>query len=194
MEKYKTMTKQIYQIQVVLTNTKPKIWRRLLVNSDILLVDLHRIIQTAMGWTNSHLHLFNDGMTDYAPREFEVEGSRNSRTIKLYSILKKEKSKILYEYDFGDSWNHDIILEKIIKEEDTGQIPRCIKGKRNCPPEDCGGTWGYSDLLLTISNPKHEDYESMMEWLGGNFDPEYFDIDEINNNLRQKDYGCLWIE
>ena len=194
MEKYKTMTKQIYQIQVVLTNTKPKIWRRLLVNSDILLVDLHRIIQTAMGWTNSHLHLFNDGMTDYAPREFEVEGSRNSRTIKLNSILKKEKSKILYEYDFGDSWNHDIILEKIIKEEDTGQIPRCIKGKRNCPPEDCGGTWGYSDLLLTISNPKHEDYESMMEWLGGNFDPEYFDIDEINNNLRQKDYGCLWIE
>ena len=194
MEKYKTMTKQIYQIQVVLTNTKPKIWRRLLVNSDILLVDLHRIIQTAMGWTNSHLHLFNDGMTDYAPREFEVEGSRNSRTIKLYSILKKEKSKILYEYDFGDSWNHDIILEKIIKEEDTGQIPRCIKGKRNCPPEDCGGTWGYNDLLLTISNPKHEDYESMMEWLGGNFDPEHFDIDEINNNLRQKDYGCLWIE
>ncbi len=188
------MTKQIYQIQVVLTNTKPKIWRRLLVNSDILLVDLHRIIQTAMGWTNSHLHLFNDGMTDYAPREFEVEGSRNSRTIKLNSILKKEKSKILYEYDFGDSWNHDIILEKIIKEEETGQIPRCIKGKRNCPPEDCGGTWGYSDLLLTISNPKHEDYESMMEWLGGNFDPEHFDIEEINNNLRQKDYGCLWIE
>lgn len=194
MEKYKTMTKQIYQIQVVLTNTKPKIWRRLLVNSDILLVDLHRIIQTAMGWTNSHLHLFNDGITEYAPKEFEVEGSRNSRTIKLYSILKKEKSKILYEYDFGDSWNHDIILEKIIKEEDTGQIPRCIKGKRNCPPEDCGGTWGYSDLLLTISNPKHEDYESMMEWLGGNFDPEHFDIEEINNNLRQKDYGCLWIE
>ena len=194
MQKYKTMTKPIYQIQVVLTNTKQKIWRRLLVNSDILLVDLHRIIQTAMGWTNSHLHLFNDGLTDYAPKEFEVEESRNSRTIKLNSILKKEKSKILYEYDFGDSWNHDIILEKIIKEEETGQIPRCIKGKRNCPPEDCGGTWGYNDLLLTISNPKHEDYESMMEWLGGNFDPEYFDIDEINNNLRQKDYGCLWIE
>ena len=194
MQKYKTMTKPIYQIQVVLTNTKPKIWRSLLVNSDILLVDLHRIIQTTMGWTNSHLHLFNDGLTDYAPKEFEVEESRNSRTIKLNSILKKEKSKILYEYDFGDSWNHDIILEKIIKEEETGQIPRCIKGKRNCPPEDCGGTWGYNDLLLTISNPKHEDYESMMEWLGGNFDPEYFDIDEINNNLRQKDYGCLWIE
>ena len=109
MQKYKTMTKPIYQIQVVLTNTKQKIWRRLLVNSDILLVDLHRIIQTAMGWTNSHLHLFNDGLTDYAPKEFEVEESRNSRTIKLNSILKKEKSKILYEYDFGDSWNHDII-------------------------------------------------------------------------------------
>jgi hypothetical protein len=180
------MPKQIYQLQVVLKNTKPKIWRRLLVNSDTLLVDLHRIIQTTMGWTNSHLHRFSDGVTEYAPKELEIEDSKNSRTIKLNTILKKEKSKILYEYDFGDSWNHDIILEKIIKAEETGQIPRCIKGERNCPPEDCGGPWGYIELLQTISDPKHEDYESMIEWLGEKFDPDYFDIDEINQNLKQK--------
>lgn len=188
------MAKQIYQIQVVLSGTKPRIWRRLLVYSDTLLIDLHRIIQTSMGWTNSHLHLFNDGMTDYSPREFEVEESKNSRTVKLKTILKQEKSKILYEYDFGDGWCHDIILEKIIVEEEIGQIPMCIKGKRNCPPEDCGGTWGYQDLLHTISNPKHEDYESMIEWLGGEFDPDYFDMDQTNRQLKQKDYGCLWIE
>lgn len=188
------MAKQIFQIQIVLTNTKPKIWRRLLVSSDILLVDFHRVIQTAMGWTNSHLHLFNDGITDYSPKEFEVEDSRNSRTIKLKTLLKKEKSKILYEYDFGDGWIHNILLEKIIDEEDKGQIPRCLKGKGNCPPEDCGGTWGYMELIRTISNPRHEDYDSMMEWLGGEFDPNFFDVDQINQQLKQKNYGCLWIE
>jgi hypothetical protein len=114
--------------------------------------------------------------------------------VKLNTILKKEGSKILYEYDFGDGWNHDIILEKIISEEDKGQIPRCIKGKGNCPPEDCGGPFGYMELLKTISNPKHEDYESMMEWLGGEFDPDFFDMNQINRQLKQKDYGCLWIE
>ena len=147
-----------------------------------------------MGWTNSHLHCFNVGRTTYAPREFEVEESENSRIIKLSTVLKKEKSKILYEYDFGDSWNHDIILEKIVREEETGQIPRCTDGKRSCPPEDCGGTWGYIELLKTISNPKHEDYQSMMEWLDEKFDPDYFNINEINHDLKQKDYGCLWIE
>lgn len=194
MGKEKSMPRQIYQIQVVLNNTKPKIWRRLLVNSDTLLVDFHRIIQTTMGWTNSHLHRFYDGKTDYAPKEFEIEDCKNSRTIKLNTILKKEKSKILYEYDFGDGWNHDIILEKIIRDEVIEQIPRCIKGNGHCPPEDCGGPWGFNELLQVIANPKHEDYESMVEWIGEKFDPDYFDIEEINQNLKQKDYGCLWIE
>ena len=188
------MTHRIYQIQIVLVNTKPKIWRRLLVNSDILLVDFHRIIQTSMGWTNSHLHQFNNGLTSYSPEEFEVEDTNDSRKVKLKTILKKEGSKILYEYDFGDGWIHDIILEKIINEEDKGQIPMCIKGKGNCPPEDCGGPFGYMELLKTISNPKHEDYESMMEWLGGEFDPDFFDLNQINQQLKKKDYGCLWIE
>ena len=189
-----TMTKQIYQIHVSLTDIEPKIWRGLLLYSDIFLIDFHRIIQTAMGWTNSHLHQFKAGKMDYAPAEFEIENSKNSRTIKLNSILKKEKSKILYEYDFGDGWYHEIVLQKIIEDDEKGQIPRCIGGNRNCPPEDCGGIGGYIELLRTISNPKHEDYKSMMEWLGGEFDPEYFDIDNINKQLKQKDYGCIWIE
>ena len=189
-----TQAKQIYQVKIVLIDTKPKIWRRLLVSSDILLVDFHRIIQTTMGWTNSHLHRFNDGVMDYSPKEFEVEDSIDSRKVKLKKILKKEGSKILYEYDFGDSWDHDIILEKIIKEDVKGQIPECMSGKGNCPPEDCGGTWGYMDLLKTISNPKHEDYKSMMDWLGGEFDPAFFDKELINSQLKQKDFGCIWIE
>ena len=98
------MTRKIYQIQIVLKGSKPKIWRRILVESSVLLVDLHRIIQTTMGWTNSHLHMFADGIDEYSPKEFEVEYAKDSRTVRLDKILKKENSKIKYEYDFGDGW------------------------------------------------------------------------------------------
>ena len=188
------MTKQIYQIEIVLIDTNPKIWRRVLVYSDITLVDFHRIIQTVMGWTNSHLHLFNDGVNIYSPEEFEVEDTLDSRKVKLKKIFKKVESKVLYEYDFGDNWEHEIILEDIIIEDENGYIPACLDGEGNCPPEDCGGTWGYIDLLKTISNRKHEDYKSMMEWLGGKFDPRFFDKEQVNQQLKQRDYGCIWIE
>ena len=187
------MAKQIYQIQIVLKNSKPKIWRRVLVNSGILLVDFHKIIQTTMGWTNSHLHQFEKGRTIYAPKEFVLEETNDSMKVSLNTLLKKENEKIKYEYDFGDSWSHYIILEKILPFEKTTELPRCIGGKRNCPPEDCGGIWGYTDLLEIISNPKHKEHKEMMEWLGGDFDPDYFDIQEINGLLKEEDYGCIWL-
>jgi len=186
------MAVRVYQIQIVLKRSKPKIWRRILVNSDVLLVDLHRIIQTTMGWTNSHLHAFSDGIEEYSPKEFEVEFAEDSRVVRLDEIMKAEGSKIDYEYDFGDGWEHKLVLEKIQIPDPQLQIPTCIAGKRNCPPEDCGGIWGYSDMLKILKTPKHEEYESYMEWLEGDFDPEHFDIDEINNRLKQKDFGCLW--
>jgi len=179
------MTKQIYQIQIALQNSKPKIWRRVIVNSDISLEDFHKIIQTTMGWTNSHLHHFVVGRTYYAPEEFELDDTKDTRRVKLNSILQHEKEKIKYEYDFGDSWLHDIILEKILPFEKTIEIPKCIGGKQNCPPEDCGGIWGYTELLEIISNPKHKEYKEQMEWLGGEFEPEHFDIDEINKLLKE---------
>lgn len=160
---------------------------------DTLLVDLHRIIQTTMGWTNSHLHQFKDGNYCYAPKEFELEETKNSRTIKLNKILKKEKQGILYEYDFGDGWEHEILLEKIIEDDEKNQIPRCIDGKRNCPPDDCGGIWGYEDLLKTISDKNNKEYEEIMTWLGGKFDPEYFNMTGINKSLKKKDFGCIWL-
>jgi len=122
------MTKKIYQIQVELKGSKPKIWRRILIDSDILLVDLHRIIQTTMGWTNSHLYAFSDGFQEYSPKEFEVENAKDSRTARLNKILKEEKSKISYEYDFGDGWEHDVILEKILTPDN--QLQLLIKKKR----------------------------------------------------------------
>ena len=182
------MKANIYQLKISLRDSRPEIWRKILVNSDVLLVDFHRIIQTTMGWTNSHLHLFEDNNNTYSPREFEVEGTKDSRVVKLFKLLKKEGDKILYEYDFGDGWEHNIVLEKIIS------IPICIDGENNCPPEDCGGLGGYEELQKIIQDPEHFEYDEMMQWLGGKFDPGSFNIDETNKMLRKKDFGCIWLE
>lgn len=187
---------KIYQIQVALARSKPKIWRRLLVPSELLLSDFHKIIQTSMGWTNSHLHQFIKDQTFYTKRypdddTWEELDNVDYAKIKISNLLKKEKDKIVYEYDFGDSWEHDIILEKILLYDQNIKYPVCVAGKMNCPPEDCGGVWGYSDMLEILKNPDHEEYDSFIEWLGEEFDPEYFDREAINKMLLTEDYGCL---
>ncbi|GAB4219310.1 MAG: plasmid pRiA4b ORF-3 family protein [Spirochaetota bacterium] len=181
-----------YQLKICLLHIKPLIWRRFIVNSDIKLPDLHKVIQTVMGWTNTHLHQFvKDDIIYSEPDEDSLIEYVDYRKIKLNQLLKKEKQYILYEYDFGDGWEHKIVLEKIITEGDFPKHPVCIGGKRNCPPEDCGGPYGYLDLLKIISNPENEEYDEMMEWLGGEFDPEYFDMELINDLLKSKNYGVI---
>jgi len=190
------MTKKIYQIQIALKGSKPKIWRRILVPSDILLFDFHKIIQTTMGWTNSHLHQFIKDRTFYTRKMADDDfwGEMNNidySKIIISDLLKKEKDKIIYEYDFGDGWEHDIVLEKIETNVKDKYIPTCLTGKNNCPPEDCGGIWGYSDMLEILKHPDHEEYEESIEWIGEEFDPKYFDKAEINEMLKTKDYGCF---
>ena len=190
------MTKKTYQIQIALKGSRPKIWRRILVPSDLLLSDFHKVIQTTMGWTNSHLHQFIKNRTFYArrmPDDYTWEEMNNVdyKKLKISDLLKKEKEKIVYEYDFGDSWEHEIILEKILPIDEEKKYPVCLTGKNNCPPEDCGGIWGYSDLLEILKQPDHEEYEEYSEWVGEDFDPKYFDKDKINKMLRTKDFGCF---
>jgi len=187
---------KIYQIHITLTGSKPKIWRRLLIPSDLLLSDLHKIIQTSMGWTNSHLHQFIKDQTFYTKRypDDDSWGEMNNidySKIKISYLLKKAKDKIVYEYDFGDGWEHEVLLEKVIPSDQKTKYPVCLAGKMNCPPEDCGGVWGYSDMLEILKNPKHEEYESYIQWLGGEFDPEYFDKKAVNEMLLTEDYGCI---
>jgi len=194
--KEKNMTNKIYQIQIALKRFKPKIWRRLLIPSDLLLSDFHKVIQTSMGWTNSHLHQFIKNRTFYTVKMqdddlWDEMDNVDYKEIKISDLLKKEKDKIVYEYDFGDGWEHDIILEKILPPDNNTKHPICLTGKMNCPPEDCGGIWGYSDMLEILKDPDHEEYESYIEWLGEEFDPKYFDKDEVNELLREKDYGCI---
>jgi len=188
------MTKTIYQLKISLKHFKPTIWRRILVPSNTLLIDFHKIIQTTMGWSNCHLHQFvknrelysipYDGFDDIDVIDYK------KKKIRISDLLQNEKDRILYEYDFGDGWEHDIVLEKILPSDTKIKYPVCVKGKMNCPPEDCGGVWGYADMLEIIKQPNHEEYEDIIIWLGKDFDPEYFDIDETNEMLREKDYGC----
>ncbi len=191
------MINKIYQIQIALKNSKPKIWRRVLIPSDLLLSDLHKITQTTMGWANSHLHQFIKDRTFYSVKHpgDDMWGMDNvdykKKKTRISDLLKVEKDKMTYEYDFGDNWEHDIILEKILPIDEKTTYPICLTGKMNCPPDDCGGVWGYADMLEILKQPTHEEYENYVEWLGDDFDPIFFDIDEVNELLREKDFGCI---
>jgi hypothetical protein len=183
-----TTTSSIYQIKVTLRDSKPPIWRRIQVPADINLGKLHRILQVVMGWTDSHLHQFIVGDTyfgephpDYRDMGMDM---RDEKRIKVHQIVRGEKFRFRYEYDFGDSWVHELLVEKILPPEPGVRYPICLKGKRACPPEDVGGVWGYDDFLEAISNPNHPEHDSMLEWVGDEFDPEAFDLDEVNEALR----------
>jgi len=186
MAKKTTSKAPIYQIKVTLEHSKPPIWRRVLVPGDVTLEKLHTIIQEAMGWTNSHLHQFIVGQTyigephpDYG---FEMQ---DERRVRLNQVAPRQGFKFRYEYDFGDSWLHTLLVEKVLEPEPGQQVPACIKGKRACPPEDVGGVWGYEGFLEAIGDPDHSEHEDYLEWIGGEFDPGEFDLAETNEILRE---------
>ncbi len=180
--------RSIYQLKVTLKDSKPPIWRRILVPSNIDLGEFHVILQIVLGWTDSHLHQFVSGRTLYGT-PFDEFGSdldlecEDETEYRLSQLLKKEKDSMIYEYDFGDGWEHKIVLEKIFPYDSSVKVPTCVKGKRACPPEDCGGIWGYGNLLEAIKDPSHPEHREMLEWIGGDFDPEFFNIEKTNNTL-----------
>jgi hypothetical protein len=176
---------QIYQLKITLRDSKPPIWRRVQVPADITLGRLHQVIQVAMGWSSSHLHQFRAGRDYYSDPEFQLDDARSERQVKLSKVAPREKSKLGYEYDFGDSWEHELLVEKILQPEPGARYPRCIAGKRACPPEDCGGIWGYAELLEALADPAHPEHDEQRELVGDELDPEAFDLDEVNQLLRQ---------
>jgi Plasmid pRiA4b ORF-3-like protein len=178
----------IYQLKITLQGSKPPIWRRVQVQSNITLDVLHDIIQTAMGWTNSHLHHFYVGGSFYSNPDFDLEETGDESRIRLNQILTGLKDKFSYEYDFGDGWDHQVVLEKILPVEPKIKYPCCIKGKRCCPPEDVGGIWGYQSFLAALNDknhPEHADSMERLEWIGDSFDPEEFDLAEVNEGLAE---------
>lgn len=175
---------QVYQLKITLRDSRPSIWRRVLVPADITLGKLHSVIQVAMGWDDSHLHQFLIDDEYYSrPDPEELEESIDERRMRLSSVAPPLKRSFLYEYDFGDGWEHTVTVEKVLPREAGRRYPVCLAGSRNCPPEDCGGIYGYMDMLKILANPKHEQYEDMIEWVGEDFDPERFDLEDTNAGL-----------
>ncbi len=177
------------QLKVVLLDSKPCVWRRLQVPGNANLGWLHAVLQTAMGWTNSHLHHFLSKDARYSdPRHLESIGSgdedRDEAKAILLQVAPAEGAQFGYEYDFGDSWEHAITVEKVLPHA-SGTIALCLDGANTCPPEDCGGVWGYADLLKVLKNPKHPEHKNMKEWIGSEFDPKAFDPAKINFWLRK---------
>ncbi len=178
----------VYQLKITLKGLKPPIRRRILVPGAITLNKLHRILQVVMGWEDYHLHSFTIGKELYGVPEPGWEfGTRekDERKFTLQAVVPVIKMKFLYTYDFGDDWIHEILVEKILPPDKDMKHPVCLDGKYAGPPEDCGGIWGYADMIDVMNDPKHKEHESVMEWLGDDFDPEFFDIDAVNAGLRK---------
>lgn len=175
----------IYQLKVTLKDIRPPIWRRIQVPSNISLNKLHRILQEVMPWYDCHLHQFIIGGVYYGtPDPDFISETKSDRTVKLNQVIAGPKARCMYEYDFGDSWEHEIVVEKVLPPEEGVRYPICLAGKRACPPEDVGGTPGYARFLEAIRNPEHEEHAEWLEWVGGSFDPEACDLDEINRGLK----------
>jgi Plasmid pRiA4b ORF-3-like protein len=181
----KSSGNEIYQIKVTLSRTAPPIWRRLLVPSDITLSGLHHLLQLAMGWTDSHLHEFLFRGQSYGPTDPErgVEEAIDERKVRLNQLLTRVGAKIVYTYDFGDGWEHGIVLEKGLPEDPNMTYPLCMGGAGACPPEDCGGIGEFYNLLEASRNPRHPQHEELLEWVGEDYDPEKFSIESINRIL-----------
>jgi hypothetical protein len=176
---------KMFQFKVSLAHIKPAIWRRFVIPGDATFGELSDVIQIVMGWTNSHLHEFYFGEERIGMKdEDSPAGVKDEDRIRLASKLKTAKSRFRYIYDFGDDWEHSIVLEKILTTDE--ESPRCLAGKGNCPPEDCGGPHLYMEILAVWNKPedsRRKEMQELLEWFDPDFDPEFFNLDEVNSML-----------
>lgn len=185
---YSPKTAPIYQLKITLDGSTPPIWRRFLVSSNTPLDRLHDAIQVVMGWTNSHLHMFEINGQDFGdPQDDEYGdmGTLNEISYRLRKVVVQEDQRFHYVYDFGDGWRHTLLLEKILPADPTIHLPVCLQGMRACPPEDVGGIGGYANFLKALQDPDHEEHEEYLAWIGGKFNPKAFDLELVNKNLRK---------
>jgi|AntRauTorckE5430_2_1112549.scaffolds.fasta_scaffold06444_5 hypothetical protein len=180
------MSKKILQLKIkLLGSQKPPIWRQVQILTDIDFQQLHAIIQGAMGWMNGHLHVFTDRRRNFnigMPNDFGMDDMKDGRKIKVRRYFEAEGDALIYEYDFGDGWEHSIEVQKVLDAEPGEVYPKLLKGKGACPPEDCGGIGGYYHLVEAINGPKHESHEDMVEWMG----VDEWDVNEFDENYAQE--------
>jgi len=176
--------KTVYRLKVTLRGSEPAIWRRILVSADITLRRLHGVLQTVMGWSGFHLYQYRVGSVFYGrPHpDYGFEMQSDART-KLSDVLTGEGEKIIYDYDFGDSWEHTLLLEASQPAERGVRYPLLLDGARRCPPEDCGGIGGFHNFLEALKDPAHPEHAMYTAWWGGPFDQKEFDALDINAAL-----------
>lgn len=176
----------VYQLKVTLEEIEPPVWRQLEVSGDITLLKLHSVIQLAMGWLDYHLHEFRMGDVTYGEPDPEFDDDRevkDDRRARLSRSVSGVGEEFIYLYDFGDGWTHRVVVEDIRPREPRIRYPRVLAGARACSPEDVGGPDGYVDFLEAIVDPKHPEHDAMLEWVGGEFDSEAFDVDAKNREF-----------
>lgn len=186
-EKSARPAEQAIQFKVQLRYIRPPIWRRVVLPDNATLGDLHAVIQTTMGWHNCHMHSFRIGRVYYSdPEAAEMGGMdmENEERVPLAKVVTRAKQKFIYEYDFGDCWEHEIVAEKFLPLNPDTNYPVCLGGARACPPEDCGSFPGYMDILEALDAKKPtQAQKELLEWVGENYDPECFDLDAVNRRL-----------
>lgn len=176
---------EILQFKVTLRHVRPSIWRRFQVPSHYTLAALHEVLQVVMGWWNSHLHEFRIGETRWGEPDDDFGSDVvDERSVTIADLELKVKARLVYTYDFGDTWEHDLVLEKVISVESRPVRAAVIAGKRAAPPEDCGGPWGYANLCHVLAHPRHKEHAEMKEW-AGEIEPDEFDVEELNAELKQ---------
>jgi len=178
----------VHELKITLRGvSKPPVWRRVLIPADVTLRDLHEVIQQAMGWEDCHMHVFSTGWQEYGSPDPEL-GHSSDKKVRLSQVLTGPGDRLRYTYDFGDDWEHDIVLEETRLAVPGETSPSCVAGKGACPPEDCGGAWGYAELKEILADPSHEEHQNMLDWLGldagEGFDAKAFSVAEVNARLR----------
>ncbi len=172
----------VVSLKVTLRGVQPPVWRRLLMSGTMTLSDLHQAIQAAMGWRDCHIHAFDIDGQPYGDRRTTDDIADESR-LTLNGLLKSGIARFGYAYDFGDTWEHAVAIEKTQPAVSGSSYPVCVAGKRNCPPEDCGGSWGYQHLMAVLADPEHPERSEQLEWIGEEFDPDAFAIETANTML-----------
>jgi hypothetical protein len=175
----------VLQLRITLEEVHPPVWRRLLVPGSVRLDKLHRVFQAAMGWEDRHLHSFHVGDALFGTQFDDYpDGELDEKSVTVVGAVG-ETRRFAYEYDFGDSWRHEVVVEASWRVPVGLKFAVCLDGQNACPPEDCGGTPGYAELLEVLADPEHEDHDHFCGWVGGTFDSAEFDVGLMNARLQR---------
>lgn len=188
------MAETIHTLKVTLRKAKPPVWRRIEVNSTLTMGELAAVLEAAMGWWGTHLHRFEVGGTRYGmPDRDWPAGDLDENRSRLADVLPEVGVTMGWDYDFGDGWSHEVLVEAIDASRRGAEYPVCLDGSQACPPEDCGGPWGYARLLEALADPDHPEHDDLTEWVPPGFDPADFDIEGTTRSMRSPRPAQGWI-